>query len=47
MTCAFTSMSKANASLIEPAGFSDVERADNPREVIGRSELLANPDKGN
>ena len=32
---------------IEAAGFSDADRADTARQVIGRSELLADPDKGN
>lgn len=38
---------KALTPIIEAAGFSDADKADNTREVIGRSELLANHGKDN
>lgn len=38
---------KALTPIIEAAGFSDADKADNAREVIGRSELLANHGKDN
>lgn len=38
---------KGLTPIIEAAGFSDADQADNAREVIGRSELLANHGKEN
>ncbi|QND98100.1 hypothetical protein SY91_05557 [Burkholderia cenocepacia] len=36
---------KALTPVIEAAGFSDADQADNAKAIIGRSELLANHDK--
>lgn len=38
---------KALTPVIEAAGFSDADPVDHAREVIGRSELLANRGKEN